>query len=109
SVARLALTDHQLAQTPAARVWMAEPANQDYGYERVLGGGESCPLCVVASQQIYYREDLMPIHERCQCSVSPLFGEHPGGGNVPRERDSGVRVVDDPEIGPRLMGEGWAA
>jgi hypothetical protein len=105
SVARLALTDLQLAQTHAARDWMTAD-NRVYGYGRVLGGGKNCELCVAASTRIYYREDLAAIHERCQCTVEPLFGEHPGGLSVPGDA---VRVVEDPEIGPRLMAEDWAA
>lgn len=105
SVGRLARTDLQLAQTHAARDWMAdEPAV--VGYRRVLGPGDNCALCVAASSRLYKRQDLMPIHERCSCTVAPVFGDHP----VPTdEPDSAVRVADDPELGPRLLDEGWAA
>jgi hypothetical protein len=105
AVQRLARTDLQLAQTHAARDWMADDSRV-FGYRRVLGPGKNCPLCRAASTRIYYREDLMPIHERCHCSVSPLYGEHPGGLSVP---DAAVRVANDPELGPRLLAEDWAA
>lgn len=105
AVSRLVHTDLQLAQTHAARDWM-EADERVYGYRRVLGGGKSCALCRAASTRIYYRESLMPIHERCHCTVEPLIGEHPGGLSIPSDA---VRVAEDPELGPRLLEEGWAA
>jgi hypothetical protein len=105
SVSKLAGTDLQLAQTHAAREWMADD-DRVFGYRRVLGGSHNCPLCSAASTRIYYRADLMPIHENCHCTVAPLIGEHPGGLSVP---DEAVRVTNDPEIGPRLLADGWAA
>jgi hypothetical protein len=104
SLSRLVRTDLQLSQTHAARDWMGDD-DRIVGYERVLGPGKNCPLCVAASTRVYYREDLMPIHERCGCSVAPLFGDVP---NLSR-RDDAVRVADDAELGPRLLAEGWAA
>lgn len=41
-------------------------------YRRVLTGRENCALCVVASTQRYWVEDLLPIHPGCDCSVQPL-------------------------------------
>jgi len=103
-VTKLAATDLQLAQTHSARDWMADDENV-YGWRRVTDG-DPCPLCALAATRIYYRADLMPIHEHCGCGVEPLYGEHPGGLSVP---NAAVRVVDDHEIGPRLMAAGWAA
>lgn len=116
SLRRLVRTDLQLAHTYSARDWMAEE-DGIYGYRRVLGPGKNCPLCTKASSRIYYRDSLMPIHEHCHCTVEPLFGEHPGtvslggqGASAARTRvDAAVRVVEDPEIGPRLLEESWAA
>lgn len=104
ALSRLVRTDLQLAQTHAAREWMIEDARV-VGYERVLGPGDNCPLCVAASTRRYYREDLMPIHERCGCTVAPVFGE-PGDLSRP---SAAVRVANDVEIGPRLLNEAWAA
>jgi hypothetical protein len=106
SLVRLAQTDLQLAQTHSARDWMAEDQYVK-GYERILGGGDNCPLCEVAATNLYYREDLAPIHDRCGCSVAPVYGE-PGpltrAGVFPT---SDVRVEHDHEIGPRLLAPSW--
>lgn len=54
------------------------------GYRRVihpeLTAGGTCGLCIVASDRIYKKSDLMPIHARCVCSVSPIMrgGADPG-------------------------------
>lgn len=105
SVTKLARTDMQLAQTHSARDWMAEDENV-YGWRRVLNGDTNCALCTAASTRIYYRNNLAPIHENCDCTVEPLYGEHPGGLSVP---NAAVRVVDDHEIGPRLLAADWVA
>jgi hypothetical protein len=104
ALSRLVRTDMQLAQTHAAQEWMVDEPRV-VGYERVLGPGDNCPLCMAASTRRYYREDLMPIHERCACTVAPVFGD-PGALSRP---SAAVRVADDAEIGPRLLDEAWAA
>lgn len=104
ALSRLVRTDLQLAQTHAAQEWMTDEPRV-VGYERVLGPGDNCPLCVAASTRRYYREDLMPIHERCACTVAPIFGD-PGALSRP---SAAVRVANDVEIGPRLLDEAWAA
>lgn len=69
-----ALTDLQLTKTHTAQtVLAADP--QVVGYRRVLEGDASCGLCIVASTQRYTREDLMPIHPACDCSVAPIIGD----------------------------------
>jgi len=103
SLNRLVRTDLQLAQTHAARDWMAGE-ERVVGYRRVLGPGKNCPLCISASTRTYFKAELLPIHERCRCSVSPLFGSAPVASVGTK-----VRVVDDPELGARLLEESWAA
>lgn len=103
SLDRLVRTDLQLAQTHAARDWMAGE-ERVVGYRRVLGPGKNCPLCISASTRTYFKAELLPIHERCHCSVSPLFGSAPV-----KSVGTKVRVVDDPELGARLVDENWAA
>jgi hypothetical protein len=48
------------------------------GYRRVIRPERSrsgtCGLCAVASDKVYRSGDLMPIHERCNCSVLPIAG-----------------------------------
>lgn len=67
-------TDMQLAKTHTAREAFSN-ADGITGYSRVLSGNVSCALCYVASTQRYSREDLLPIHPGCDCSVEPIMGE----------------------------------
>lgn len=54
------------------------------GYRRVLHPelsetGTSCGLCIAASTRVYHKEELLPIHDHCHCSVMPIVdGEDPG-------------------------------
>jgi hypothetical protein len=70
-------TDVLLAQRDA----MSEIADKEpriVGYSRVITG-RSCGFCATASTQRYTIEDLMPIHDHCDCSVAPIIGtEDPG-------------------------------
>jgi len=102
SVGRLVETDMQLAQTNAARDWMGSE-ERIVGYRRVLGGGDHCPLCRSASTRTYRKADLMPIHERCHCTVAPVFGREPVASV-----GTAVRVEHDPELGPRLVADDWS-
>ena len=70
-------TDIQLASTHTSQMWIeTQPAVT--GFRRVLGPGDNCGLCIAASTQRYRRQDLLPIHTNCGCSVAPLFdGERP--------------------------------
>ena len=64
-------------------------AQRDYA-ARIISGGDTvkgwrriihpelsrtgtCGLCVAASQRIYKKSYLMPIHKRCCCTVAPVF------------------------------------
>lgn len=64
--------DMQLAKVHASRQSMKGYPAEGQFYRRVLTGRENCALCVVASTQRYYRDDLMPIHPGCDCGVQPL-------------------------------------
>ena len=92
SEGRLRLTqliggDAQLAKVHASRqVLRAYPDTGSY-YRRVLTGRENCGLCVVASTQRYYKEDLLPIHPGCDCDVQPL----PPGA-------AGQQVIDEDRL-----------
>lgn len=82
---QLVQMDMQMAHTFAAR----EKFRGDeriVGYERVLDGGESCALCIIASTQRYHSEDLMPIHDRCGCTVAPIYGKRDPGQVINAER-----------------------
>lgn len=55
------------------------------GYRRIvhpeLSRTGSCGLCIVASDQVYNRRDLLPLHARCKCTVLPVIGEKDGVGD----------------------------
>jgi hypothetical protein len=56
------------------------------GYRRIvhpeLAKTGSCGLCIVASDQVYHTSFLMPIHERCNCTVLPIIGEIDPGNSL---------------------------
>ena len=103
ALTKLAATDLQLAQTHSARDWMSSEATI-VGWRRVLNGASSCPLCTAASTRTYRTSDLMPIHEHCDCTVEPLWGEH-----AVASVGTTVRVENDPELGPRLLADSWSS
>jgi hypothetical protein len=51
-------------------------ADKVTGWRRVvhpeLAKGGTCGLCIVASDRVYKRGDLMPLHARCNCAVVPI-------------------------------------
>lgn len=102
----LASTDLQLAKTHTARqVFRSNP--RVVGYRRVLGGGDSCSLCVEASQQRYSSDSLMPLHAGCFCGISPIFGARdPGPVDDAPSEDVTVAVEDHGELGPVLTVKG---
>jgi hypothetical protein len=83
----LALTDAQLAkQHTAARVLGQD--DRVVGYRRVLEGPHSCALCLVAATQRYHRDQLMPMHPACDCSVAPIWDTADPGQTI----EAAVRV-----------------
>lgn len=55
------------------------------GYRRIvhpeLSETGACGLCIVASDQVYNVGDLMPMHNRCKCTVMPVIGAKGGDGD----------------------------
>lgn len=102
------------------------------GYRRIvhpeLSQGGTCGLCVVASDMIYKRGDLLPIHHRCFCGVMPVVGDPLGPGDpgsAINQEDLGrfyeaagdstvganlkatkYKVVQDGNLGPVLVYQG---
>ena len=62
------------AGSPQSGAQDTQPGRSDgiRAYRRVLTGRENCALCLVASTQRYWVEDLLPIHPGCDCNVQPL-------------------------------------
>lgn len=74
----IAATDMQLAKTKTAQQVLSA-SEKVVGYRRVLEGTYSCGLCIVASTQRYHKDELMPLHPGCDCSVAPIFGDKDPG------------------------------
>lgn len=89
----LASTDVQLAHRDAARQLM-QRSKRIVGYRRVLTG-ESCPLCAVASTQRYRTNQLMPLHDHCDCSLAPIIGDSDPGRVINRDLLHEVQTASD--------------
>lgn len=79
-------TDIQLAvRAQVARFIAASPAAV-VGYRRLLRPEASsegaCGLCVAASDRVYGRGDLMPLHTGCECGVAPMTATHDPGRSL---------------------------
>jgi hypothetical protein len=76
-------TDLALARRLQSRETL-EGNQRVYGYRRVvhpeLSRTGTCGLCIAAANRRNSREDLMPLHQRCKCTVLPITaGNDPGG------------------------------
>ena len=106
---RITETDLQLAKTHTAKRAM-EADSRVVGYRRVVSGG-ACRLCRTASTQRYHTGDLMPIHTRCSCSVSPILGDTDPGRVINRDLLKEIKEEDaakvatgqHTEVGPMLV------
>lgn len=97
------------------------------GYRRVihpeLAKDGTCGLCLVASQRFYTVEDLLPLHDRCNCTVMPIVkGDDPGfrlndddlkalyaaaGSTSARDLlNTRITIREHGELGPVLVKEG---
>lgn len=75
-----------LAQRLAQQEVLAQAVDLDKkgpkitGYRRVihpeLSRTGTCGMCIAASTRIYHVEELMPLHDRCKCTVAAITGEH---------------------------------
>lgn len=72
------------ARDEAQKVMWSAP--EIIGYRRVIHPEFSktgtCGLCVVASSRFYTKAELMPLHDKCKCTISPLT----------KTRDLGLRL-----------------
>lgn len=68
-------TDLNLASRQSVKDTL-ESTKQVTGYRRIvhpeLSRGGSCGLCVIAADRTYNKSELMPIHDRCKCTVLPI-------------------------------------
>ncbi len=82
--ASMATTDMDLAMRDQSQAFMVHKVVT--GYRRVihpeLSQGGTCGLCAVASDRVYHKAELMPIHANCKCSVMPIVGGIDLGGQI---------------------------
>lgn len=79
----LAQADVMLAQR-ASTVAALDGDPRVVGYRRVLTG-QSCVRCALASTQRYRTDQLMPIHQHCDCAVAPIYGDEDPGRVINRD------------------------
>ncbi len=94
------------------------------GYRRVihpeLSKSGTCGLCIAASDQVYKKDRLLPIHARCHCGVMPILGgfdagsalnnldlgtlyEHGGSTSAADLKRTRYKVDEHGELGPVLV------
>lgn len=76
-----------VARDEAQKVMWAAP--KIVGYRRIIhpefSATGTCGLCVVASTRFYTKSELMPLHDKCKCTVSPITAN----------RDLGLKLNDE--------------
>ncbi len=90
-------------------------------YRRVLRSEKPCGLCLAASDRLYSKSSLLPIHGRCRCVVMPVsFSSDPGStlsnsdlpalyqaaGGTSAAKLKRVTVEQHGELGPVLTVKG---
>lgn len=95
----MANTDMQLAKT---RTFYRATNGTDGApikmYRRVPGGDNPCELCELASDQVYFTDDLMPIHDNCGCDVEEETGEGLTAHDIAYHHLVSDDEQDDPKI-----------
>lgn len=82
-------TDLTLARREEMRaIYQATP--KVHGFRRVIHpelseDGASCGLCVVASSRIYFKAELLPIHDKCNCDTLPITDDSDPGRELNEE------------------------
>lgn len=122
----MARMDLALARREASRQRI-EASPHARGYRRIihpeLAKHGSCGLCVVASDRVYKKSDLLPLHDGCNCTTLPILGDDDPGlrlntedlgrfyeaaGSTAREdlQRTRVTVNEHGELGPVLTRKG---
>jgi hypothetical protein len=115
------------ARDEAQKVMRSAP--KVIGYRRVIHPEFSktgvCGLCVVASSRYYTKDELLPLHANCKCTISPLTATQDLGQQLNREdldalykaagsnyaedlKKITVEVRENGELGPILTRTGEA-
>ena len=115
--------DLNLALRHQTSRWMRE--NDVPMYRRVIrpemSKGRTCGLCLAASDRIYQKSGLMPMHGGCHCDVMPIIGTRDPGRFLNRADldalyaqagdstygddlfDTTYEIVEHGELGPTLV------
>lgn len=76
---------------------------QPIGWRRVLQGDTNCPMCVVASTQLYSSGEANPLHQRCDCAVVLAYGDPAPADDTGRTQvEDALRALD---VAPARMTE----
>ena len=124
----LARTDLQIARTAASQQVLYAADERVTGYRRIIHPERSesgtCGLCVAAADRVYSKRELLPLHDRCVCTVIPVIGQQdPGsqlneadlaaiyaaaGGSTSSAALKRVRfeITENGELGPVIMPAG---
>lgn len=94
----LIATDMQMAKTYTSRDVLSHSKGVT-GYQRVPSGVNTCALCELASTQMYSRDDLMPIHPSCGCSVEPVTRDNPWDQAAADERYGNAHAAAQDQLG----------
>jgi hypothetical protein len=77
-LSRIVADDIALAARDQAREFLTKAVPRITNYRRVihpeLSTGGTCGLCAAASNRLYQVAELMPLHNRCNCTVLPIYG-----------------------------------
>jgi hypothetical protein len=92
-------TDLQMAKVRQAQISLRAQGVKTY--RRVTTSDRPCDLCEVAATQIYYTDDLMPIHPKCACDIVEDDSDE-----TPGETPDSIAVHQHGEVGPMLTKAG---
>lgn len=102
----LAHTDVSLSYRQAAVSHAESPRSRIVGWRR-LPDGNACRFCLLLGTKRYRVKELMPIHNRCNCSVMPIIGSRDPGNVIDSDllkklKTEGpqAKVVKHGELGP---------
>lgn len=94
-------THAQMVQVRGAEDWTDNAGDTPVvGYRRVITGPTTCEYCRLASERLYFRGDLAPIHHGCDCGVGLVFEGEDHGLFTTRKKL--VPIKQDTALGPVL-------
>lgn len=82
----LARTDLQVARRDASQQVLYAADTRVTGYRRVihpeLSESGTCGLCIAASDRVYSKKELLPLHDNCVCTTIPVIGQRDPGDQL---------------------------